>query len=232
MDPIKPKFGLGGLLTLGGVAALFATPTPAEAHVCMDFPISRVGVECTSRSPQKEGPCPVPRGDEVAVFKPGETITVRLRETVNHPSHFRIAFDPDGEDFRDPVAVDDTVNNYPNILVDGIEDAEEAVQEVQITFPDQATENGVLQLIQVMYDKGDNGFGGNSGGPDANNDLYYSCADIALRSGDAPTAAVETADPNAVDGGTRAAAVAVPIALLLLGAGFARRTRTRRDDTV
>src|SRR5690606_23592702 len=116
------------------------TPSKAAAHVCLDFPVSRVGAECTARSPQKLGPCPVPRGENVTVFQPGETIKVRIRETVNHPSHYRIAFSPADEDFRDPVSVDDTQNDYPYILLDGIEDAEEAIQEIEITFPDTPTE--------------------------------------------------------------------------------------------
>ena len=225
---MNPKLGLGGLLTIGGVAVFLATPAPAAAHICMDFPVSRVGVECTPRSPQKLGPCPVPKGDEVTVFRPGETISVRIRETIDHPSHYRIAFNPNGEDFRDPVTVDDMDNDYPFILLDGIEDSDEAIQEVEITFPDEATENGVLQLIQVMYDKGGNGFGGNSGGPDGNDDLYYSCADIALRPEGAPAADAST---GSSEGGARTAAIALPAALLLAGAGLVRRNLIRRRET-
>jgi hypothetical protein len=50
-----------------------------------------------------------------------------------------------------------------------------------VTFPATPCENCTLQLIQVMYDKQGNGFGGASGGPNDNDDMYYSCADIALR---------------------------------------------------
>lgn len=177
-------------LTIGGfglalAAALLFVPTapaPAAAHVCMDFPISRVGPDCNVRSPQKVGPCPVDdRTIHLNVFRPGETITVRIRETINHPSHYRIAFNPDGDDFPDPTAIDDILDDHPLILLDGIEDAEEAEQEVEITFPNIECENCTLQLIQVMYDKQGNGFGGANGGPNDNDDLYYSCANIALR---------------------------------------------------
>lgn len=218
---INSRLALGALSVLGGAAALLCTPTKAAAHVCLDYPVSRVGAECTSRSPQKMGPCPVPRGENVTVFRPGETVSIRIRETVNHPSHYRVSFAPDGENFRDPVAVDDTHNDYPYILVDGIEDAEDAIQEIQITFPNQPTETGVLQVIQVMYDKGGNGFGGNSGGETKNDDLYYSCADIALRAGGGPAAAGEQAPVTP-------AAFAVPVVALLVGAGFVRRDRNRR----
>ncbi|HUE96096.1 MAG TPA: SCE4755 family polysaccharide monooxygenase-like protein [Longimicrobiaceae bacterium] len=174
----------GAIVLAAGLLVLVDPPQPAEAaHVCMDFPISRVGGEgeCVARSPQKIGPCGVPeRSDIINVFRPGQTIEVVLRETVNHPSHYRIAFNPDGEWFPDPTAVDDINPDAEHVLVDGIVDAEEAVQRVEITFPDIECENCTLQLIQVMYDKQANGFGGrNTDG--GNDDLYYSCADIALR---------------------------------------------------
>lgn len=200
------KLVWSGLAFVGGVALLLlGSPSAASAHVCMDFPLSRVGAECVPRSPQKVGPCPVPRGADANVFRPGQSITVRLRETIDHPSHYRIAFDPDGERFRDPEAVDDTENDYPYVLLDGIPDDEAAIQEVEITFPEVVTEDGTLQLIQVMHDKGGNGFGGASGGADDNDDIYYSCADIALRT--------ETAEA----GGQRGSRLPLPVIAVLLG---------------
>jgi hypothetical protein len=180
------KLSLGALAFVAAIAAALISSSPeqasATAHVCMDFPVSRVGPDCTARSPQKMGPCPVTgRTAHVNVFRPGETILVKLRETVNHPSHYRIAFNSDGESFPDPVSIDDTRPGHPLILVDGIEDHEDQVQEVRITFPRIPCENCTLQLMQVMYDKQANGFGGASGGTNDNDDLYYSCADIALR---------------------------------------------------
>jgi hypothetical protein len=177
---------------VAAILSVPATPAPAAAHVCMDFPISRVGTECTARSPQKIGSCPVAgRSEHVNVFRPGETIMVRLRETINHPSHYRIAFNPDGDSFPDPVAIDDINDEHQHVVVDGIEDAEEAIQEVEVTFPRTECENCTLQLIQVMYDKQGNGFGGANGGPNDNDDLYYSCADIALRGEPVPVASTE-----------------------------------------
>ena len=166
-------------------AALFAVaerPVPAAAaHVCMDYPASRAGAECVARSPQKIGPCGVaePTG-MINVFRPGESIDLVLRETVNHPSHYRVMFNPEGAEFPDPTAADDIRPDGELVLVDGIEDSEEAVQTVRITFPDVECEGCVLQLIQVMYDKGENGFGGRTA-EGGNDDMYYSCADIALR---------------------------------------------------
>jgi hypothetical protein len=147
----------------------------------MEFPLSRVGQDCTARSPQKVGPCGVEeRSANVNVFRPGETITMVFNETVNHPSHYRVSFNPSGDDFPDPVSVDDIRSGGPYMLLDGIADEEAGRQQVQVTFPDIECDDCTLQLIQVMYDKGGNGFGGRTveGG---NDDMYYSCADIVLR---------------------------------------------------
>lgn len=171
------------VLVAGGSTMMDVVPaqaTTAVAHVCMDYPLARTGAECTARSPQKIGPCGVAERGEVSVFEPGATIDVRLRETVNHPSHYRISFDTDGEYFPDPETVDDIDPTKENVLVDGIVDADEAEQTVQVTLPDVECEDCTLQLIQVMYDKGGNGFGGRTA-DGGNDDMYYTCADIALR---------------------------------------------------
>ncbi|MEX0856187.1 MAG: SCE4755 family polysaccharide monooxygenase-like protein [Gemmatimonadota bacterium] len=184
-------------LTVAGLAILtFGTADSAEAHVCLMYPMSRVGPDCAARSPQKIGPCGVAgRSEQVTQFRPGETITVELNETINHPSHYRVSFNPDGDTFHDPVSIDDNTGAHPFVLVDGIEDAEDARQEVQVTLPLVECENCTLQLIQVMYDKQGNGFGGANGGPDDNDDLYYACADLVLRgepvTADAPLSAPE-----------------------------------------
>jgi hypothetical protein len=195
---MKRSFAVAGGFGAALVAALLATPGTAAAHVCMDFPISRNGTEqCTARTPQKIGSCGIAgRTEHVNVFRPGQTIEVVLRETINHPSHYRISFNPDGDTFYDPVRVDDISNDHPHVLIDGIEDAEEAIQRVSITFPNIECENCTLQLIQVMYDKQRNGFGGATGGPNDNDDMYYSCADIALRRNAAATEPTEPSVPG------------------------------------
>ena len=60
------------------------------------------------------------RGTNVTTFQPGETITVTWTETVDHPGHYRIAFDDDGTDgLLDPRQPTD---NYSFTLVDRIAD--------------------------------------------------------------------------------------------------------------
>src|SRR5690348_10669228 len=110
-------------------AVIFATSwayaANASAHVCMDKPVSRVGPNCTFASAQKPGPCGInTRSTQyVTTFKPGETITVELNETIDHPSHYRIAFNPNGSSFEDPTSKDDKTSGHPFVLLDGIMDA-------------------------------------------------------------------------------------------------------------
>lgn len=180
-------------LFAAAVVGTVASAGPAAAHVCMVEPVSRVGANCTSSSPQKVGPCGVAeRGSNVTVYRPGETITVKLNETIGHTSHYRIAFNPGGDDFEDPTSREDNTGAHPFVLKDNITDETlddgypdnpALTQTVQVTLPNMPCESCTLQLIQVMYDKGGNGFGGNDGqgGKADNDDIYYACADIALR---------------------------------------------------
>lgn len=160
---------------LAAALATLAFALPAHAHICMEAPVSRVGPNCTSAAQQKPGPCGINTRSTkyVTEFKPGETITVTLNETVNHDSHYRIAFNPNGSDFEDPTSKDDKDGKHPFVLLDGIVDEAAARQSIKVTLPDMTCDNCTLQLIQVMYDKTANGFG--------NDDIYYSCADIVLK---------------------------------------------------
>jgi uncharacterized membrane protein YgcG len=180
-------------LTVASTLASSLLAATASAHVCMVAPVSRVGANCTSGSPQKDGPCGIAdRGSNVTVFRPGETITVELNETIGHDSHYRIAFNPNGDDFEDPTSKDDKNGEHPYVLKDnitdetiddGFPDNASITQSVKVTLPNMPCESCTLQLIQVMYDKGGNGFGGDDGpgGKADNDDIYYACADIALR---------------------------------------------------
>jgi MYXO-CTERM domain-containing protein len=170
----------------------------------MDAPVSRVGAGCSFFSDQKVGPCGVnQRGTNVTEFRPGQTITVRLNETIDHPSHYRIAFNPNGDDFEDPTSKDDKNGGHPFVLLDNIVDEDADQQNVQVTLPNMTCENCTLQLIQVMYDKGANGFGGADGvGTDDNDDLYYACADIVLKG--APVGGGDAGTPDAGTGSSDA----------------------------
>ena len=163
----------------------------AEGHIQLDEPTRRQADVSGPSLAQKNGPCGLnQRSSNVTVFQPGESITVRWIETIDHPGHYRIAFDPDGQDsFQEPICLTNCENlanptfdfyDAPEILVDNIPDDPSRAYEVQITLPNIECENCTLQLIQVMYDKPPYTLPPNS------NDNYYQCADLVLRSGVQP----------------------------------------------
>lgn len=155
-------------LSFAVVMVTLVESAPAFAHIALEWPPPRT-------SDQKAGPCGVTgsaRGQTYTAFPPGAVITVRWRETIDHPGHFRISFDDDGDDdFVDPASFEDR-DTAPSVLVDGIADAFLGAYEQQVTLPDITCERCTLQVIQVMTDKPPYGDG---------NDLYYQCADLALR---------------------------------------------------
>lgn len=153
------------------VLLVLGTPAVAAAHIQLQNPLPRT-------LDQKIGPCgnaTSPRSASPTVLPPGATITVTWKETINHPGHYRISFDEDGTDFTIPLSFTDTTQTE-NVLVDSIADSATAnsTYTQEITLPDVECENCTLQLIQMMTDKPPYGDG---------NDIYFSCADIALRTG-------------------------------------------------
>ena len=154
-----------------GIALLVSLAAPAAAHIELLAPAKRV-------SGLKTGPCgerDSVRGDDVCELRPGATITVAWDETVDHPGHYRIAFDQDGDDdFFDPASFED-VSGGPGVLLDGIADRDVGGDDrrytQEITLPSVECDNCTLQVVQVMTDKAPYGDG---------NDLYYQCADIVL----------------------------------------------------
>ncbi len=201
-----------GALLLGG-----AFPVTASAHLGLTEPSSRYGPDVL-----KDGPCGMEGGTRsrfVVTAEAGSTLTVRFEEYIDHPGHYRVAFDPDGDDdFRDPVCVshcdertdpedptwapDDTGTVLMDLIPDG---AREVTLEVPL--PDVECDNCTLQIIQVMYDKRPYVSG--------TNDIYYQCVDLVLeRSGPPPDAgppvdAGPRPDAGAVaDAGTDAGGVA------------------------
>lgn len=158
---------------------------PAAAHIGLRYPPSRYGDLVL-----KKGPCGAAGGTRsanVTELEPGARIEVVWDEYVDHPGHFRIAFDIDGDDdFVDPACLSgcDTrapvVETYSNatVLLDGIADTPGGGQSsAAVTLPDLECDRCTLQVIQVMYDKPPYVVPGN--------DIYYQCADLVLRR-DAP----------------------------------------------
>jgi len=149
---------------------LVGMPSVAAAHIQLDEPMARY-------TDQKKGPCgradDPGRSDRVTVYEPGQKIVLKWRETVNHPGHYRVSFDEDGQDdFKDPSDFMDYYSN-PAVIMDEIADKRGGEYQVEVQLPDVTCERCTLQVVQVMYDKPPYTVGGN--------DLYYQCADIALR---------------------------------------------------
>lgn len=164
--------------------------SPAEAHAHLDLvsPTSRYGPDVL-----KTGPCGVAGGERtehITYYEPGQTIEVRWDEYVDHPAHYRIAFDDDGDDdFADPATMTELYSN-DTVLLDGIADEGAGQRDyvATVTLPNITCDNCTLQVIQVMYDKPPYITPGN--------DIYYQCADLVLREGAGPPDLDAGTDPG------------------------------------
>ncbi len=137
-----------------------AATTVAHAHIALLSPSPRT-------TAQKVGPCGT--GESVRgpalTFKPGETITVEWDETVNHPGHYRISLNMDGQEFELP---NQPTDNFATTLVDQIADKTGGRYTQDITFPDVECDNCTLQLMQIMTTNV------------PYNSFYFQCSDIVL----------------------------------------------------
>src|SRR5687768_6196498 len=113
------------------LAFLVAAPSVASAHISLQYPLPRTTM-------QKDRHCGLAgstRSANPTVPAPGETITVQWTETINHPGHYRISFDADGEDFTIPLSFTD-LTQTENVLVDNITDNQGGTYSQEITLPD------------------------------------------------------------------------------------------------
>jgi len=164
--------------------SLLLAPSVAMAHAVLSYPPPRT-------TELKEGPCGAlnsTRGTNITTLAPGSTITVEFKETIEHPGHYRISFDNDGQDFFMPTDFTTNTEGQLNVIDDMIPDltttplpAGGRPYTVQITLPNVECTNCTLQLIQMMTESP----------PFDQNDIYFSCADITLAA-------------NAPDAGTNA----------------------------
>jgi len=185
----------------------------ANAHIHLTSPQSRTD---SGTGDQKAEHCGVAGQGRIAsrvtVFQPGQTITMTWMETINHPGHFRIAFQPDGEVFGIPAAGNGPPAGFPSIDQTGMTDSAGALilsdfipdgmSSIQVTLPAIECSNCTLQFIQVMTDKSPYTTTPTS------DDIYFNCADITLSAAgplpDAGTPGQEAGvDPpvGGVDGG-------------------------------
>jgi len=152
----------------------------ANAHIRLDYPTARYPAPSIEQGQQlKQSPCGV-TGDarttdasRITQFKPGEKITVKWHESINHPGHYRIAFDPNGQSaLVDPASYTD-IQTAPPVLLDNIADRPDQTYAVEITLPNIECTHCTLQVIQLMTDKP----------PYVINtdDVYHQCADLVLK---------------------------------------------------
>jgi MYXO-CTERM domain-containing protein len=164
-------------VSVAAAAMILGTALPsADAHINLTWPLPRFGF---TNVDQKVGPCGSGNASgDVIELEPGSELTVSWTETVNHPGQFRIALDMTGSDaFADPVSEND-MDVAGNVIAYLPDDGGNNFAHT-FTLPDTECEGCVIQVIQVMTDKLGNGYGGYP----SNDDLYYWCADIALKQG-------------------------------------------------
>ena len=200
-DGFRHAWGVRTLLVL-----LLLSGT-ASAHITMTAPPPRT-------LDNKAGPCGAAgskRGTRVTTFAPGATITVEWDETVDHPGHYRIAFDNDGDDvFVNPNNPND---NFAFTLMEPIPDKAGGHYTQQITLPTAPCSNCTLQLMQIMTTQV------------PYNSFYYQCADIAIGEGGGDPGGVE---PPADSGGCSTGSGGGAGALVMLAGLIARRWRGAR----
>ena len=197
------------MFALAALVCTLAGTRLAAAHTSLTYPPPRT-------DSNKIGPCGADgstRTSTVTEFRPGETITVTWDEYIDHPGHFRIAFDDDGnDDFPLPNNPDD---DFPSVLVDQIPDRQGGgLYEQQVTLPNIECDNCTLQLIQIMTTQV------------PYNSFYFQCADITLSADASGSADGGPGDPPEPDGSCAAAGGGCPaMAMLLLGVLVALRRR-------
>lgn len=203
-------------VTLLASFLLVAVPSVSWAHISMLQPKERTD----GFNDQKNRHCGTPgwsraaNPSRTATYRPGQTIRVMYRETVNHPGWYRIAFQPNGEVFSYPPAgagaggfptVDQTgmvdAATGTIILKDRIPDAPpNTTMMIDVTLPNMQCNNCTLQFTQFMTDR--DTYTTDDGGA-----VYFRCADITLTNEptpDAPPAMMDAgpdASPPAADDG-------------------------------
>ena len=174
-------------LVLGFASATLA-PSLASAHVRLVYPTPRYATPAMANSSTDIKAQPCGRANDsrttdmsrITVLEPGQTIMVQFNETINHPGHYRIAFDDSGQDaFIPSPTMRSQVQTGPMftlpVLVDNIADKVGGSYMVSVTMPNMECENCTLQLIQVMVTTDTWTATG------ADPDIYFTCADIVLR---------------------------------------------------
>ncbi|HET9930270.1 MAG TPA: SCE4755 family polysaccharide monooxygenase-like protein [Polyangiaceae bacterium] len=217
----KPASLLGRQLAsvaLFGFTALFASSS--HAHFVLKSPAAWATQDALG-SPQKSAPCgqsdpgaPATATGTVTAFRPGETITITIDETVFHPGHYRVLLATKSRSdlpADPPVTAGDTpcgstaISSAPvfPLLVDGALKHTAPFagpQSIEVQLPSDVTcDKCTLQVVEFMSDHGLNNPGGC---------FYHHCADISIQpqggqsgGAGAPSAGASGQGSNAASGG-------------------------------
>ncbi|HMI86455.1 MAG TPA: SCE4755 family polysaccharide monooxygenase-like protein [Polyangiaceae bacterium] len=182
---MRTRRALIAALTFGATAL---SSTLAQAHFRLITPGNWM-MQSTDGSPQKMGPCgneaPQMPSNATTPFKPGDTVTIQLEETVYHPGHYRVALAVNSPTELPPepmvtagatqcgsVAIQQNPT-YP-ILADGMlvhSQPFSAAQSFQVKLPTNVTcASCTLQIIEFMSSHGAPCF-------------YHHCAKISIQDG-------------------------------------------------
>jgi MYXO-CTERM domain-containing protein len=202
MTHAKRNGSVAGVALLTALSAGAFAPNKIAAHFELLAPEAAYDQDAMG-DPQKFPPCGPAAGAGMATgvvtpFTAGETITIRLEETIYHPGHFRVALavndrselpdappvTPMGGDACAIVEIDATPD-FP-VLADGMlpHTSGLGMTSFDVTLPsDVECDNCTLQVIQYMRMHGAPCF-------------YYHCADISI------TGAAMTDGGPGADGGS------------------------------
>jgi MYXO-CTERM domain-containing protein len=197
--------GLVGAIVCAGALVLAARP--AAAHISLEqggTHLSRYGDTYLKDLPC--GKAGGTRGTNIYTYAPGSTITVKLVETISHPSYFRWAFQQSGDDqFKEPASIKpidpnrpcpidsgdhcgaSDYYNTPNVLPNEDDLYPHLAGSVQtytfqLTLPNVECDNCTLQVIQVMEDNQFHGDYDPTPGVGIE-DIYHQCIDLVLTNG-------------------------------------------------
>lgn len=160
-------------LTAGAFVFSGLLASSVQAHITLVFPAPRPGNVSPIGTPCGYNPDPGRTTSQLLL--PGSMVEVRWTEWINHPSHFRISFDDDGQDaFADPFSYTSFYVNAA-VLLDNIQDVNGVTEHsATIVLPNIECNNCTLQLMQVLYDKPPFMPGSTS------DDLHRLCSDLTL----------------------------------------------------
>lgn len=185
--------------------ALFL-PSVASAHFRLEEPVANLSQTAVNGDPQKDAPCgqdgTASVVDTVTNYSPGGMLTLRLKETINHPGHYRVAIAQDAASLPPPPAITGpgcmsaavVGMPAPPILADNLFvnlTPANGIQTAQIQIPaDYTCTNCVIQVIEFMQN------------PQSNQCFYYHCANVTIAA-NAPDAGMvtPTADAGIDEGG-------------------------------